>query len=436
MASKIKGQFVFMDQHMESRIHVKKQPTVIIYFRSRWGEIDGYLPTLKLLKERHPELFFFIILGNDRLAETIQEQPLLFSELKKISNTIVHLRTKGNFREKKNFLNKWKSKLFKSYLQKMTSLSWRPVLKELKKLNPILVIKDHVNDNSCLQLLSNTFHIPSVASPHGTGIFIEQDGLDYRKMRKGEVDLFLVGEESEIPWFKKTLKNQNNTRLSAVGRPRYDQWWIDHLSHLEKFKSSPEVAFSAQARRVYLFVTRGPSPIFFPKEVFREVVKEVMDTVLLDKDSVVLIKPHPQQNPEELQALLSSYDSSRWMISSLQTMQLAQMCDLTLCMVSSVILDCLAVKKPVIEYFRYTTGEHIFKKNLNGETVSNYTELGLAIPADNPNTLNHLIEEYFSSTRPEKWTQQYEIARHLLRLDNKASIRSVEEIEQLLKHIL
>ena len=269
-------------------------PVALAYFRSRWGEVDGYIPLLHKYKEQHPDWRIIAIIANERMSNSIEEQPLLYNELKRTADTLIRLNPQSTSLTKRIFYQKWIGKLHSWYHRKCTRLSWRHIFDYLKDEKIELIFKDHRSDDSFLVQLQSIHPAKCISAPHGTGIFIDQSGSNYRKSTHAKIDLFLAGDPIEIPTFQKVVPS--TTIVKAVGRPRYDRWWIEHLAQLPIFKSSEEYKIANEKKRVFLFVTRGPSPIFFPAEVFEYLVKTVAEITLRKPDTLLLIKPHPQQD--------------------------------------------------------------------------------------------------------------------------------------------
>jgi hypothetical protein len=406
-------------------------PVALAYFRSRWGEVDGYLPVLHRFKEEHPGWRMIAIIASERMSNTVKDQPFFYNELKQTVDTLIRLNPQPSNRTNRIFYQKWISKIASWYHRKCVRLSWRHIFSYLKNEKIELIFKDHGSDNNFLLQLQSIHPAKCVSTPHGTGIFLEQSGSSHKKTKTAQIDLFLAGDPTEIPCFQKTIPS--TTTIQAVGRPRYDRWWMEHLAQLPAFRSSEEYKLAHEKKRVFLFATRGPSSLFFPKEVFEYLVNTVAEITLREPDTLLLIKPHPQQDLKYIKSIMAQYDSNSWRISSLQTMQLAQISDFVICMVSSVILDALAVGKPTVEFFQYVKGQHYFLKNKKGKTVSAYGQLGMVATAERKDQLEALIENYFNGNdRSEQWEDNRQRTKEFMKLDNNASSRAIMEIDKIL----
>jgi hypothetical protein len=406
-------------------------PTLLAYFKSRWGEVDGYLPILHKFKETHPNWRIIGILKSERMVNTASSQPFLYNKLEDTVDVLIHLSPKTAMLPHHIWYQKWVRKIASWYHRKCIHLSWRHVFRYLKHEKIELILKDHGHDDLVLLKLQSMFPAKCVSTPHGTGIFVIPPGSSYLKEQNTKVDLFLAGDQSEVPCFQKLLGSSQASHIQVVGRPRYDPWWIEHLVQLSHFKTSKEFALAQKSERTFLFVTREPSSSFFPKSVFQYLVRTVAETTLSNPNDLLIIKPHPLQDLGLLKEILKDFDSSRWIISSLQSMQLAYISDFSICMLSSVILDSLAVGKPTVEYFQYTCGLDRFLKDEKGKTTSIYKRLGLVVSAEKKEELENLIKDYFHSKKP-CWKQQVDQFKEFLKTDNNSTSRAITAMEQLL----
>jgi len=146
-----------------------------------------------------------------------------------------------------------------------------------------------------------------------------------------------------------------------------------------------------------------------------------------------LIKPHPKQDLALLAQQLAAWDPQQWMISSFQTLQLAHLSDFVICMVSGVILDALAARKPTVEFFRYSPGLDYFFQDPSGRIVSAYGKFGLVPCAQSEDELRALVEEYFSTNgQSKRWQEHRRTTDAFMRLDNQTTDRVVAAIDNLL----
>lgn len=416
-------------------------PAVLAYFKSRWGEVDGYLPVLSKLKIERPQWRIVGILAGERLIRTIDQQPFLYSELRKTLDVLVS--QTAPVRKARGLLGQgWFGQIAEKPMAfAHNAVSWfhrqcvrwstREVLRYLRRENVRFILKDHGSDDSFLDLLQKTFPAKCVGAPHGTGIYLAPPNSNPCSLQTIKLDLFLAGHSMEIPCLESFLGESNRARIRVVGRPRYDQWWIDHLSQVPEFLVSEECRRAARFKRTFLFATRGPSQRFLPEPVYQYLVRSAAEVVLRDPGHLLLIKPHPQQNIRALSALLADWPSNQWLISSFQTMQLARLADMAICMVSGVILDALAVGKPTVEFFRYAPhASESFFADASGRTVSAYGHLGLVVRAETKEELAACIDEFFAG-RSTRWQEQRRKAAAFLHLDNRSTDRVLEAMSSL-----
>jgi 3-deoxy-D-manno-octulosonic-acid transferase len=99
------GRFIIEESKIQSntteQARAKTTPAVLAYFKSRWGEVDGYLPVLHKFKKMHPDWRIIAVIGSEHMANTVDEQAFLYTELKDTVDTLIRLAPN---KSKRNFL--------------------------------------------------------------------------------------------------------------------------------------------------------------------------------------------------------------------------------------------------------------------------------------------------------------------------------------------
>jgi hypothetical protein len=409
---------------------------VLAVFRSRWGEVDGYLPVLYRLKQRHPDWNLIAVLLSPGLVKQAEQQPFLYEQLKEVADVLILPHSTSS---QTNAISEDNEEPGSSnFLERMEGFLWRlgfrygSLLRYLRAQPIRVVLKDHGGEDRFLNRLDQLLKPRWVAYPHGTGLYIEAPSDPGRSFRESAAHLVLVGHEPEVACFERMLGQRPDRSFCALGHPRYDAWWMERLAQTDEFRASEEVRRAAQFKRTFLFATRGPAEQFLPLATFQDLCRSVGRVVLKDPNNFLLVKPHPKQDFSLLKAQFAEHDPQRWMISSFQTTQLAALSDFVICMVSGVILDALAARKPTVEYFRYLPGDESFFRDQSGRTISAYAQLGLVPAAQSENELEGLIEDYFGA-RSKRWEEYRRTTDAFMRLDNKSSDRVVNAIDNLLQ---
>lgn len=440
MHSFFKGKFQVLEKNPAAGV-----ATVLAVFKSRWGEVDGYLPVLFKLKAQHPDwTIMALLLGHD-LVRRAADQPFLHSQLEAAADVLIlapaserpktdRLRQpEGEAVARKASWFRSARKALKAWLaEARTRWQCRALVAYLKEKSIRVVLKDHGEDDWLLRQVHRLFRPVSVVMPHGTGLYIETGPGPIRKFRPAHADLVLVGHTPELPCFQRMLGAPDRRQFLVSGHPRYDAWWMERLAQDPAFQASEECRRAKHFERTFLFATRGPSDKALPLSVFQYLCRSVAEVVLDRPGQCLIVKPHPQQDLALLQSQFAHCDPGRFMISSFQTMQLAGLSHFVTCMVSGVILDALAAGKPTVEFFQYTRGSEFFSEDSAGKTVSSYTQLGLAVPAETKEQLQALIDDCFShKNRSALWEDQRRRVAEFMRLDNQSATRAVQGIDAL-----
>jgi tetratricopeptide (TPR) repeat protein len=223
-------------------------------------------------------------------------------------------------------------------------------------------------------------------------------------------DFLILSSPNDIPHWSSLADHK---KIKTFGYPRYDSWWIKHLIETEEFQQSQEYQTAKKHKPVFFYISRGPHPHYLSIDNYQYLLSSFMETALAYPDSLIIIKPHPRQNLEELNRLLAPYDQDRWIISGLHLMQLTALADVVISGWSSGILDALALEKPVIELWRFDGRDPSCRRNKDGVCTSIYRELGLAAPADTAAELDILMQEALSAPNNKRWqAQRLSFTRH------------------------
>ena len=164
-----------------------------------------------------------------------------------------------------------------------------------------------------------------------------------------------------------------------------------------------------------------------PYNLFEFLIRSVCETVFKYEDAFLLIKPHPRQKLDPLLSILSDYPADRWMITKFQALQVSFLSNFVISMWSSIILDALATRKPVVEFFDHKYNPRALKDK-NGNLCSEYGYTKISVPARNKEELKNLVDGYFKNTNTIVWQNQIKNAHNLLKLDNMSSKRASDVI--------
>lgn len=372
--------------------NIKKK--ILILFSSSSGEIDWLLPICRYLKKNYQGIKLSVLFDAIDSNEIMKDDKLLYcllsknvdncydfgdflpSYIKPILNPLIRPKNKGeNIDKKEQCLQRVKTYLFtfiKIIAYKKIMKAIRPDIL-LKDISPdIFGVRRHIvlyaKKNKCTQIM-----FPHATEPHKY--------TNPKPRYDCYADHVLCASKWMTKLFSEFGEYKNFTHV--VGNPRYDEWWINYITKFYK-KHSTLKDFNFNNKTVFLFFTQyAHSQLTFSEKVSKEIIEEVMSTLMNYKNSFVIVKPHPRENLNILKRKLEKYNNKRWIISQGHPIYLSSMSDIIVCMgASSVVLDSLALDKMVIEYYKYSDIEY---ENIYGKH-------GVVAIANNKNQLKDIID--------------------------------------------
>jgi len=385
---------------------ISSPPNIILsLFERSWGEVDWIIPVLFELKSRKPDWKIVVVFSPDwEKFNPILNNHTLNNELNYIADHIVFF--DGN----------------------------SIIIPELVYSEQVKIILKDMTSYRPYNIIHKQFpNAKTVAHPHGGAVTMMQEysrlrNLNYWDEYQYHHDVSLVTTESSISKYFNLIFN---AKLSIVGFPRFDSWWIRRLLQSEHLLNSQEFQKSKLYKKTYLFIVRGPMREF-PIYVFNYVIKSVAQEILSDNNNFLFIKPHPRQNINHLKSMFEGYNPKQWMISFLQVMQIAALSDFVISVNSSSILDGLAIGKPVVEFhpfFQPTEGMLI---DSDGCLRSVFDLLNLSVYVRTREEFKSLIDDYFNENSNRFiWKNQQNNFRKLCPANDNASQRVADIIFNL-----
>jgi len=347
-----------------------------------FGEVDWVLPVARAFMEKHKNWRLITLFGHAVVFEKFKlANKKLFDEFMKVSSlNIVPQEINGLF---SNIINPNQVKLI---LKDYNRDEFAPMKKEIATLCPGAML---------------------VSYPHSCHIY-SRAGSDpvYTCKNPDEIskhDLFLLDSENDIPQWSKTVDLK---KIRTLGYPRYDSWWRDRFLKDPVMELTIEFQKAQKADKVFFNISRSAHPHYLSQSDYEYLLKSTAEVVFSYDNSLLMLKPHPRQDISELFELLKPYDKNRYLVSGLHLMQLSHMSDVVISGWSSGILDALAVKKPVIEFWRFGGRDPLCRKDEKGNYTTIYRELGLAAPADTKKELEALVQSALYQGDGPIWQSQ------------------------------
>ena len=352
----------------------KEKPVLLLIIATSFGEADWILPVLSCLKQQHPEWEIITVFGSREAYQNVAEKSSLANLFLKISSL--------------NIVQDQINHLFKQIID----------ANQVK-----IILKDYNKDEWApfkWQIASQCPRALLVSFPHSTHIYTNKDANPVQAATDPDTwslhDTFLLSSAHDVPEWSEKIAIQ---KIKTVGYPRYDTWWKKQIIGEDQFIASKEAVAASNSDKVVFYISRGDHPHYLDRPDYEYLVNSICKQVFSIPGSLLLIKPHPRQDINDLHNLLKEYDPDRYIISHLHLMQLASLSHVVISSWSSGILDTLAVNKPVIEFWRFND-KHNWRKKTGGEKTSIYRELGLACPANTEKELKEALLSMLSNPEP------------------------------------
>lgn len=219
--------------------------------------------------------------------------------------------------------------------------------------------------------------------PHGTNSLAEQQ-IDFRTVEhlrvKPVIDavpadaVWLTGRAEDLSYWRKLGVG---CRIAAVGHPKLDAEWIEHVRQSAK---------EASGKFRLLLLSMPPSKASNPPAFHR--LLESFFQVARIQGVELLIKPHPRESLRKLRRLVRSTGLTDVEYVQESVLQAASRADAVVSFPSSAVMDAVAVGVPVIEYFDFTSQDYPSFIEVDGQRTSIYRASGLAVPV---NTSSELV---------------------------------------------
>lgn len=364
---------------------------ILFFIASSQGEIDWVLPLIKDLNKKVDNIYFYV---DSYSTETIINKPFIFNEIKNKFNLIVF--NKSNFTRFsflinivrslfvffgcKNFIDKVINKILGIYINLYPKNFAKKII---RKTNPKILLKDLGNDSVLRKEISNIIVNGKgkiIMFPHGTEIFVEEEF----KRRDFIADILLVSCKETQNYYSKVFRG---LETKIVGIPRYDSNWTNYLK-----KNFAEKNDSKRVKFSILFITRGPHHSDLNKNDFEYIINSIATVCNKNKNIELLVRSHPRYPKSQLSNILNKHEKLDWKFCDYDIIIKNTNINLVVSMWSTMILDALVLKIPVIEFFRCSNNRS-WLKNQFGNDVTGYEKNQIVISVKNEIELEQSINE-------------------------------------------
>jgi hypothetical protein len=152
--------------------------------------------------------------------------------------------------------------------------------------------------------------------------------------------------------------NVSKKLLITMGWPKnqitvFGNTYYHYLKFINKLVENPPFSkFNIDpSKKIILFTTTNmQSKYSFPGYVYdTKVWKYLLENFSNDNDFIIILKPHPHEDVSEFEKILNELKSTNSVILQGNLQELLSISDIVISNYSTVILDALAMKKPIIE---------------------------------------------------------------------------------------
>ncbi len=276
-----------------------------------------------------------------------------------IKNNIKNLFKKNEFRKKIEYKNipVWDSVSY--YFETLLSDSYLPnfirnieaARNLLARLHPKSILLPYERGPYALAFIvsANSLDIDSVGLQHGIMVKTDQD-YAVQNVANSELGfplptkMLLFGESA-----KEVLVNTFSyppDKIIVVGNPIYDDIEIlgkniDKDAILKSLRLSP-------TKKTILVGTSMYQKIHGSDDYDVLMVRTIVEKFRDDHNFQIIIKPHPRENTDVYEKIRNNFNITNLIITSTPIQQLFLVCDVFITVMSTTVLEALAMGKPVI----------------------------------------------------------------------------------------
>ena len=337
----------------------------VLFLINGFGDLEWAAPLIKdcennniLVEIFFPSSSFRNILSTSTLLEKrlahLNKADLysLFFDINFLENFIRHI-------SKVRFIDKIVRRIIVFFLE---NFSAHYSTKLIKSSNPDFIFHDISKDTSFRlsvkeKLIENKGEI--FVHPHGSEVFVETapDFIDVLP------NYLLAANEITASIYK---KNYPNAIIIISGIPKLREKWIPNKKRIQNLNI-----------KKILFIARGPHHQDLSVESYEKIIEGLLEEVKKFENIQLIIKPHPRYGSKDLVRRLKFNKIKNWKIFEGSIMEITDDIDLAISMWSTLIIDCISIGIPTIEYFIYECKPDRWLKEKN-EVISGYKKYGLA----------------------------------------------------------
>ncbi len=363
---------------------------IILIVRKHAGEVDWILP---ILNESSKKIKIITIFNSPAAYKSLCQNNDLFILWKKINSQFFIEKKKDNFVYKilfKFFAKIKQKKISNFFIKKIYSLNF---LK--KKLNINLhevkfIFLTYNNFSYWPNILKKIHNSKIIRFPESQHVWNYNSKINNAKSRiffynRLFADIVLLPTNSDF------LRNSFflNAKIIFCGIPKYQSDWIKNLE-IKKISKKNKIKNMVVATRP-AFKGSGTKD-YFSESSYDYIIRSIVTTAKTMGNIRLVFKLHPNRDErDKIIKICVSHSFDNFLFSSEHLIKLAQKSDICLSMYSSAILDFLAAKKPVVEFWlRNVDNLDMIKDQNTWSTV--YSKLNLVHSVDSKEMLEKKIK--------------------------------------------
>ena len=373
---------------------------IFLLIKKHSGEIDWILPILHKIDNRIRLVTFF----NDKDAyNSLLSNKTLYLLWKSRSYKFIFLKNKKNLFFRLVYRTIVCLKIFKTLENKVLMKIYNidafchklKIEKSLIKacfltFNNYSFFSQIIKNNNSKSLI---IRYPESTLPLVPNFQLPKNFRPYSRLYS-DVSLFSKKFEPLAIYNKEDLKNK---KILYSGYPRYEYWWVKKFFK-NRYKKINKKTFSIFVASRSLDEATYQNKKAFKPNSDNYIHTSIMNIAMKLNNAEVIFKTHPNtKNKTYLHKILKPYPKQKWKIIDDHALTLSAQSDISISVFTSASLDCLATKKPTIEFVRFdkTIQQTIYQKE-SKKNISIFSHLKLLKSVDNFIDLKKFIIHHYN----------------------------------------
>ena len=371
---------------------MSSKKNLLIHVESSFGELDSFLPLLYYLnntKKYHVITFF----DNTFKINVKTENNILYSLVTNMSDEVVILRESNSF----NFTIR-----VLQFLNRSFKFDFENIINFIKRAYISLKINrkfffDIIILNSPCSIYPKYFYGKKIYLPHSQHIYPEMKSLKlHNNVIQNQSEIFCCLSNKNMIITKKLFKNyiSHDTPIICIGYPKYTIQWYKFLNKFYQKNIKCDLTVFLAYNQYLDSITQ--------KKYLQEI--DIILNFIIKFKLKAIFKLHPRHQLLLDDSIFSQLvKSKRVIISNDHPFYLSKNSKFVISQHTSVILDALYTKKPVIELTHLSFKSSAYQKLKLVHVVKNKDQLNsIYLSLKKNNFKNNLERNYFNYIEEHK----------------------------------